>query len=364
MKDRGYIAVVWAGLTALGLVLGCDRVPGKPTEAQRPLLASQVSNFDELYGHSCAGCHGGDGQLGAARPLRDPLYLALLRPDTLRQIIAQGVPGTTMPAFSERSGGGLTDKQIDILIDGMQTRWGRPQAFTSVTLPPYSLEEALAAGAEPGDLERGKTDLHHVLCPLPRPGWTWGRKGWGGGRWCLSDFGERSGSAYSRDCRPRGPGDARLAGGSHRPTDDHTGTDRCCGLAGVTTVSVFQVGPLALARAVSDAGWCSRRKEQTPWLCKNPNSPRPHPQTSRVVVFCSPLGWALNAVAATPFSYPYHRLCVFEFPLQDLTGMDFTRSTREVPRGPDTPGHVQKSVHVALGRLNGRYPLLGAASRV
>jgi cytochrome c oxidase cbb3-type subunit 3/ubiquinol-cytochrome c reductase cytochrome c subunit len=80
-----------------------------------------------------------------------------VRRDTLRQIIAQGVPGTTMPAFSERLGGGLTDTQIDILIDGMQNRWGRPQAFTPVALPPYSLADARAAGAEPGDAERGKT---------------------------------------------------------------------------------------------------------------------------------------------------------------------------------------------------------------
>jgi cytochrome c oxidase cbb3-type subunit 3/ubiquinol-cytochrome c reductase cytochrome c subunit len=115
-----------------------------------------VSNFDELYGRSCAGCHGSDGQIGAARPLRDPLYLALVHRDTLRQIIAQGVPGTTMPAFSNRLGGGLTDKQIDIVIDGMQNRWGRPQAFTHVPLPPYSLADARAAGAEPGDPERGK----------------------------------------------------------------------------------------------------------------------------------------------------------------------------------------------------------------
>ena len=157
MKGRSALIVVLTGLAAWSLVLGCDRIPGKPTEAQRPLLSSQMSNFDDLYGRSCAGCHGGDGQLGAARPLRDPLYLVLVHRDTLWQIIAQGVPGTTMPAFSDRFGGGLTDKQIDILIDGMQNRWGRPQAFTHVALPPYSLADARAAGAEPGDAERGKT---------------------------------------------------------------------------------------------------------------------------------------------------------------------------------------------------------------
>ena len=157
MKGRGYLIAILSGLMACGLMLGCDRIPGKPTEAQRPLLSSQVSNFNEIYGRSCAGCHGGDGQLGAARPLRDPLYQALVRHDTLRQIIARGVPGTTMPAFSERFGGGLTDTQIDMVIDGMQNRWGRPQAFTPVTLPPYSLEDASTAGVEPGDLERSKT---------------------------------------------------------------------------------------------------------------------------------------------------------------------------------------------------------------
>jgi mono/diheme cytochrome c family protein len=157
MTGRDYLVAVLAGLTAFGLLLGCERISGKPTEAQRPLLPSQVTNFDALYGRSCAGCHGSDGQLGAARPLRDPLYLALVRRDTLRQIIAQGVPGTTMPAFAERLGGGLTDAQIDIVLDGMQNRWGRAQAFTDVALPPYSLEDARATGAEPEDLERGKT---------------------------------------------------------------------------------------------------------------------------------------------------------------------------------------------------------------
>jgi cytochrome c oxidase cbb3-type subunit III len=177
MKGRACLVAALTGLTALGMMLGCERIPGKPTEAQRPLLSSQVTNFDELYGHSCAGCHGGDGQLGAARPLRDPLYLALVRRDTLRQIIAQGVPGTTMPAFSERLGGGLTDTQIDIVIEGMQNRWGRSQAFTSVTLPSYSLEDARAAGAESGDAERGKTAYTTYCARCHGPDGHGGEKG-------------------------------------------------------------------------------------------------------------------------------------------------------------------------------------------
>jgi cytochrome c oxidase cbb3-type subunit III len=177
MKGRGYCVAVLVGLIAFGLVLGCERIPGQPTEAQRPHIATEVSNVEALYGSSCAGCHGGDGQLGAARPLRDPLYLALIRRDALQQIIAQGVPGTTMPAFSERFGGGLTDKQIDLLIDGMQNQWGRPQAFTSVTLPPYSLKDAMAAGVEPGDPERGKTAYTTYCAHCHGPDGRGGQKG-------------------------------------------------------------------------------------------------------------------------------------------------------------------------------------------
>jgi cytochrome c oxidase cbb3-type subunit III len=163
MKRQGYCVAVLAGLTALGLMIGCDRLPGKPTAAQQHIASAQVRDFGALYGRFCAGCHGSDGQMGAARPLRDPLYLALVPQDTLRQIIAQGVPGTTMPAFSERLGGGLTDTQIDILVEEMQQQWGRPQAFTSLVLPPYSLDDAIAAGAEPGDAERGKT-VYRTYC--------------------------------------------------------------------------------------------------------------------------------------------------------------------------------------------------------
>ena len=177
MKGRGYPIAVLAGLTVLGLVSGCDRIPGKPTEAQRPVVSTQVTDFGALYGRSCAGCHGGDGQLGAARPLRDPLYLALVRKDTLRQVTAQGVPDTTMPAFAARFGGGLTDQQIDILIDEIQSRWGRPQVFTSVALPPYSLEDAVAAGAEPGDPERGKTAYTTYCAHCHGPDGRGGEKG-------------------------------------------------------------------------------------------------------------------------------------------------------------------------------------------
>ena len=70
-------------------------------------------------------------------------------------MIAQGVPGTAAPALAQQAGGPLTDKQIDILVEGIRSRWGKAENFKNVALPPYSLRDASAAGSAPGDPQRG-----------------------------------------------------------------------------------------------------------------------------------------------------------------------------------------------------------------
>jgi cytochrome c oxidase cbb3-type subunit 3/ubiquinol-cytochrome c reductase cytochrome c subunit len=111
--------------------------------------------FAELYGQSCAGCHGADGRLGAARPLHDAIYLALVPRDRLWTIIAHGVPGTAMPGFALAAGGPLTETQVDTLIDEMLKRWGRPAPFPDVPLPPYDGSEGVVDALPAGDPERG-----------------------------------------------------------------------------------------------------------------------------------------------------------------------------------------------------------------
>jgi cytochrome c oxidase cbb3-type subunit 3 len=142
-------------LLILGLAMGCDQLPGKPTPEDRWKAGTAITDFSQLYALNCSGCHGADGRLGAARPLNDPLYLALVSNDTLRQMIAQGVPGTAAPAFAQQIGGPLTDKQIDILIEGMRSRWGKTENFQNVALPPYSIRDANAKGSGAGEPQRG-----------------------------------------------------------------------------------------------------------------------------------------------------------------------------------------------------------------
>jgi cytochrome c oxidase cbb3-type subunit 3 len=140
-----------AALAALlCLVLGaCDSLPGRPRPADREVVPSRIMAFDALYGRNCAGCHGADGRLGAARPLNDPVYLALVTADRLRKIIAEGVPRTLMAPFGAGAGGALTDAQIDALVKAMLARWGRPDLVKGLTLPPYegSASDTLQGGA-------------------------------------------------------------------------------------------------------------------------------------------------------------------------------------------------------------------------
>src|SRR5262249_6567046 len=104
-----------------------------------------------------------EGRFGSARPLNDPLYLAVAGADVLRQVAAKGVPGTAMPAFAKQAGGSLTDKQIDALVEGMKSRWGRTDEFKDVALPPYSLQDAISNGSGPGDPARG-TEVFSANC--------------------------------------------------------------------------------------------------------------------------------------------------------------------------------------------------------
>ena len=125
---------------AITLLAGCStRLPGQPNEAERWRAPAEITDFNQLYTQNCAGCHGAGGKLGAARSLNDPLYLAYVTDDAMRQVISTGRAGTNMPAFSEPAGGHLTDQQIQLIVSGMRAHWSRPDDFKGVDVPRYSV---------------------------------------------------------------------------------------------------------------------------------------------------------------------------------------------------------------------------------
>jgi len=138
-----------AGFCALApIALASCNLPGKPQPGPEVPRPEEVTSFDKLYGANCAGCHGVNGQNGAATNLANPEYETLIDDASLRTVIAMGEKGTLMPGFAVESGGTLTDQQIDALVQGIRSHWRKGDPFRGQT-PPYR-------ATHPGDPTMGQ----------------------------------------------------------------------------------------------------------------------------------------------------------------------------------------------------------------
>jgi cytochrome c oxidase cbb3-type subunit 3 len=125
---------------ALNLILlsSCSSPPGQPQKGSETQAPNEVLQFDPLYAQNCAGCHGAEGRGGAAIALADPVYLGIADEKAMHKVIASGVPGTSMPAFAQSSGGMLTEKQIDVISNEILSRWSRPGILNGANPPSYA----------------------------------------------------------------------------------------------------------------------------------------------------------------------------------------------------------------------------------
>ncbi len=138
------------------LLVGCGAAPGQPRADSITRAPNDVMEFDALYADNCAACHGAQGRGGAAIALANPVYLAIVDDHSMRATIADGVRGTSMPAFAQRAGGMLTEKQVDALVDGIRSHWRRPDALAGANPPAYAATSA-------GDIHRG-TVAYQTFC--------------------------------------------------------------------------------------------------------------------------------------------------------------------------------------------------------
>jgi cytochrome c oxidase cbb3-type subunit 3 len=127
---------------SLMMLAACSTPDSQPPTDPAPVAPSQVLDFGTLYAQNCAGCHGAQGGGGAAIALANPVYLAIVDETTMRNIVANGVRGTSMPAFSQRSGGMLTEQQIEAITSGIFSQWGRKQVLDGANPPPYAAKAA------------------------------------------------------------------------------------------------------------------------------------------------------------------------------------------------------------------------------
>jgi cytochrome c oxidase cbb3-type subunit 3 len=148
-------AATGAGVLVLFALAGCN-LPGKPKAGPEVPRPEEVLAFETLYGANCTGCHGANGQNGAATNLANPEYQALIDDASLREVIAKGEKGTLMPAFAQENGGMLTNRQIDALVQGIRRSWRKQDAFGGETPPPYKAAHA-------GDAAKGQA-VYAIAC--------------------------------------------------------------------------------------------------------------------------------------------------------------------------------------------------------
>lgn len=153
MKIASRIAVVVS--FAIPLLAGCN-LPGRPKDGPEVPRPEEILSYKTLYATNCAGCHGANGQLGAATNLANPVYQALIDDATLRDIIANGEEGTLMPGFSAKTGGTLTDAQMDALVKGIRAEWSKGNVLAGLNAPPYKATHA-------GDAAKG-ADVYAAAC--------------------------------------------------------------------------------------------------------------------------------------------------------------------------------------------------------
>jgi cytochrome c oxidase cbb3-type subunit 3/ubiquinol-cytochrome c reductase cytochrome c subunit len=127
---------------------GCDHLPGKPGFRPETMRPSQTVDFHVLYKSNCSACHGDRGLNGPALPLNNPVYLAWAGKEHMLPIVAGGESLKGMHAFAQSGGGLLTDQQVNIIVDGMISNWGKPGILNGTNPPGYSMttKPDIAAG--------------------------------------------------------------------------------------------------------------------------------------------------------------------------------------------------------------------------
>ena len=159
-------------IAALSMMLlsACSSPPGRPSKDSEDPPPSEISDFRTLYAENCAACHGTEGRGGAAVALADPIYLAVVDEASMHKVIANGVHGTSMPAFAQSAGGMLTDKQIDVLASEIRSHWSRQGVLSGADAPSYAAKSV-------GSVERGEASYKTYCSSCHGPQGYGGPKG-------------------------------------------------------------------------------------------------------------------------------------------------------------------------------------------
>lgn len=104
--------LVLMGLLVLAFPLYRLTEPEARDQAREDQLASLAGEGQALFVQNCSSCHGADGEGGTGPALNSQQFLGAASDAQIENLVAVGVPGTAMVAWSQDFAGPFTSEQI------------------------------------------------------------------------------------------------------------------------------------------------------------------------------------------------------------------------------------------------------------
>jgi mono/diheme cytochrome c family protein len=95
--------------------------PSARDEARALQLQSLETQGEAAFAQNCSSCHGLNGEGSDAPALNSQQFLTSATDDQAATLVAVGVPGTQMNAYSQDYGGSLTSEQIRGIVTFMRS---------------------------------------------------------------------------------------------------------------------------------------------------------------------------------------------------------------------------------------------------
>ena len=95
--------------------------PASREEAREDQTVALASEGENVWQFNCASCHGLAGEGGIAPALNSKQFLQAATDDQAELLIAVGIPGSQMSAYSLDYGGPLTSEQIKSVVVFMRS---------------------------------------------------------------------------------------------------------------------------------------------------------------------------------------------------------------------------------------------------
>ncbi len=136
-------SLLWISCLAM---TGCDQLPGKPKPGPEVPRPDRSWIFPRSIARTAPAAMATGERTAPSYPLANPVYQSLVDEQGLRKVVANGLPGTLMPAFAISAGGSLTEQQVDALVKGMRSAWYNAGTADTANPPAYKA----AKPADPG----------------------------------------------------------------------------------------------------------------------------------------------------------------------------------------------------------------------